>query len=484
MNFVSIKIVHQTTKSNMAWVDASNRDELDYWGIDELLLEPCCALKYYPEIELCFKEVEGEEESRKKTERRKMEEDFGNSKIGRIRKYLWNLTEYPETSKAAQVAAFVSLGVILISTLVFILSTLPELQDAEDGAEEDEKTGDDNAAAATATDVTEKETRILDDATGDGSDAQGNSWIDFSAVTAVLRVIDTVTVFYFFLEYVVRFLCSPLKRRFFFQPMNFVDFLAILPYVVSSLIESMQDLQILGKAGKIMRLVRVMRILRIFKLVRHFAGLQSLIYTLKQAYKELGLLLILVGVAVLTFSSLVFYAEKDSTVFKWTFLDSFWWGLMTLTTVGYGTQAPASLTGKAIGGVCAVCGVFILTLPVPIVVNSFASYYKNRLWRNEVAHKRLLRAQEQTRKVKEILSSRHPSMDGVPLPHFERRGSVRSLRAGTAEDPAEMRLCIEKLKMTSGHDSDNDEVAVNVADKNVRQKVSERHLTVPDRLIN
>lgn len=55
MNFVSIKIVHQTTKSNMAWVDASNRDELDYWGIDELLLEPCCALKYYPEIELCFK---------------------------------------------------------------------------------------------------------------------------------------------------------------------------------------------------------------------------------------------------------------------------------------------------------------------------------------------------------------------------------------------------------------------------------------------
>ena len=68
----------------------------------------------------------------------------------------------------------------------------------------------------------------------------------------------------------------------------------------------------MGKAGKIVRLVRVMRIMRIFKLVRHFAGLQSLIYTLSQAYKELGLLMLLVGVAVLTFASLVYFAEKDN----------------------------------------------------------------------------------------------------------------------------------------------------------------------------
>ena len=77
--------------------------DLEYWGIDELLLEPCCALRYYPEIELCVKEVEGEEISRKKTKERRQAEDFGPTKIGKIRKYLWNLTQYPETSKAAQV---------------------------------------------------------------------------------------------------------------------------------------------------------------------------------------------------------------------------------------------------------------------------------------------------------------------------------------------------------------------------------------------
>ena len=137
-----------------------------------------------------------------------------------------------------------------------------------------------------------------------------------------------------------------------------------------------QDFEIMGKAGKIVRLVRVMRVMRIFKLVRHFAGLQSLIYTLNQvtlyslnekknllhwlvqAYKELGLLMLLVGVAVLTFASLVYFAEKvnlqkksqsgpqylqDNPAGSWSFLDSFWWGLMTLTTVGWVVQTASHL---------------------------------------------------------------------------------------------------------------------------------------------
>ncbi len=66
-----------------------------------------------------------------------------------------------------------------------------------------------------------------------------------------------------------------------------------------------------------------------------------------------------------------------------SFVDSFWFALMTLTTVGYDLN-PATMLGKVTGGFCALLGVFILTLPIPIVVNSFASYYKNRLWRNEV----------------------------------------------------------------------------------------------------
>ncbi len=53
-----------------------------------------------------------------------------------------------------------------------------------------------------------------------------------------------------------------------------------------------------------------------------------------------------------------------------------------------GTNTPLSGFGKFIGGICALFGVFTITLPVPIVVNSFSNFFKTRLWRSEVAIKR------------------------------------------------------------------------------------------------
>ena len=41
---------------------------------------------------------------------------------------------------------------------------------------------------------------------------------------------------------------------------------------------------------------------------------------------------------------------------------------MTITKVGYELN-PKTLLGKLIGGFCALSGIFILTLPIPIVVN-------------------------------------------------------------------------------------------------------------------
>ena len=77
--------------------------DLEYWGIDELALQPCCALRYYSDLKLCVGDVEGEEAALKKEHKRQIAEDFGSNRSGILRKYLWNLTEYPESSNYAWV---------------------------------------------------------------------------------------------------------------------------------------------------------------------------------------------------------------------------------------------------------------------------------------------------------------------------------------------------------------------------------------------
>ena len=177
------------------------------------------------------------------------------------------------------------------------------------------------------------------------------------------------------------------------SPMNLIDLLAIIPFFLTLIMRHLQDFQIVGKAGKIVRLVRVLRIMRIFKLGRHFAGLQCMVATIQEAYKELGLLALLVCFQAFLFAIFVFINEKDSDT-PWTLFDSAMWALLTVSTVGSNVVQPASLTGKFIGGACPIVGVVLLTLPVPIIVNSFADQYRNRICRTEIREKKERKLQE------------------------------------------------------------------------------------------
>ena len=94
--------------------------------------------------------MNGEEKAKNRQNQKEQEENFGESRIGkrvqnmlivsynsrefnllkicflgRIRKSLWNLTEYPETSKAALMLGYCSLGLVIISTITFVLGTFP-----------------------------------------------------------------------------------------------------------------------------------------------------------------------------------------------------------------------------------------------------------------------------------------------------------------------------------------------------------------------
>ena len=77
--------------------------DLKFWGIDYYLMDACCILDHYSELEAAKAETKMEKEAKARMVQRLKEEDFGSSVIGKTRKFLWNMTEYPESGRPASV---------------------------------------------------------------------------------------------------------------------------------------------------------------------------------------------------------------------------------------------------------------------------------------------------------------------------------------------------------------------------------------------
>lgn len=145
-------------------------------------------------------------------------------------------------------------------------------------------------------------------------------------------------------------------------PLAIVDLLAFLPFY---LIFLPIDLRFL-------RIFRLMALFRMFKIARYLHALSIFRRVLKDRKEQLVLSFIFILFVLVVISFIMFYAENEAQPDKFSSIPAtMWWGVATLTTVGYGDIVPITSLGKFLGGIFAIAGVGLLALPAGILSSGF-----------------------------------------------------------------------------------------------------------------
>lgn len=152
------------------------------------------------------------------------------------------------------------------------------------------------------------------------------------------------------------------RLRFALTPLALIDLLAVLPSL----------LPMLGVDLRILRGVRLFRLFRILKLTRYSRSLRAMGRVFRRSREELVITLSAVALVLLVASSIMYYAEHAAQPEKFSSIPAaMWWGVVTLTTLGYGDVYPITPFGRLMGGVFAISGILLIALPTAILGASF-----------------------------------------------------------------------------------------------------------------
>ncbi|XP_077459544.1 delayed-rectifier potassium channel regulatory subunit KCNS1-like isoform X2 [Stigmatopora argus] len=321
--------------------------EMEYWGIGDFFLDSCCRFRYHErkmgsrrraswDDDDDEERLDGRDYLRDDVRRLHAElRHLARLPYGAARQRLWLTLENPGYSLPGKVFSAVAVGVLLASLAATCVESVPDYQTLD---------GDGKALRDPAVDAVE---------------AFSTCW--------------------FTLEVALRFLSAPDRKRFFLQPLNAIDAASVLPVYVTLLCDwTLGARSERGLTGRVLQVFRLSRVFRVLKLARHSTGLRSLGATLRHSYREVGILLLYLAVGVSVFSDMAYTAEYQEAEGLDTIPACWWWGTVSMTTVGYGDAVPVTAGGKLAAGGCILGGTLLVALPIALIFNKFSHFYRRQ----------------------------------------------------------------------------------------------------------
>ncbi len=163
----------------------------------------------------------------------------------------------------------------------------------------------------------------------------------------------------FTLEYLLRIFTSPKPLKYITSFYGIIDLLAILPSYLGLLFDTSTFLLTI-------RALRLLRMFRVFKLGRYLKEAAILVKALQMSIRKIVVFFGVVLTLVLILGSLLYLIEGEENGFT-SIPQSIYWAIVTITTVGYGDIAPATVLGKILASIAMLTGYSIIAVPTGII---------------------------------------------------------------------------------------------------------------------
>nr|WP_246841490.1 ion transporter [Chroococcidiopsis sp. TS-821] len=181
------------------------------------------------------------------------------------------------------------------------------------------------------------------------------------SIPAELRIIldrlDSLIIGVFALEYSLRFWCAESKIKYFFSLYSLLDLLAILPFFLG-----LVDISFI-RIFRWFRILRLVRFIQKIVLFERISGEDSVIF---------ARILFTLFAIIFVYSGLIYQVEhpSNSDTFN-TFLDAFYFSVVTMTTVGFGDVTPISQLGRLLTVLMILTGIALIPWQVGDLIKQF-----------------------------------------------------------------------------------------------------------------